>query len=133
MSIIATVALPAVSEMLYVPAALISTIRFSVSSLTASSNASMAKSMLAAPAGIVSDAGNAVLRSAFVASASPLRKLNCTSNAEVVEPIRLIRRLAASPNSPEEASGAAIDTTGSVGVGVGVVEVVMLTSSIAKP
>ncbi|WP_341883616.1 hypothetical protein [Synechococcus sp. UW140] len=129
---IAIVALPAVSAMLYVPAALISIIRFSVASLTASSNASMAKSMLAAPAGIVSDAGNAALRSAFVASASPLRKLNCTSNADVLDPVRLIRRLAASPNSPAEASVAIIDITGSVGVGV-VVGVVMLTSSIAKP
>jgi hypothetical protein len=48
-----------------------------------------------------------------VASTSPPRKLNCTSNAEVVEPVRLIRRLAASPNSPEDASGASIYITGS--------------------
>ena len=73
--------------------------RISLPSSRSSSRTSIARSMLALPAGITTEAGRGVVRSSLVARPAPLRRLIGTVSASIVLPVRLMRTLAAPPDS----------------------------------
>ena len=101
----------------------------SVPSSRLSSSRLRARSALAAPAGMVILAGNGAVRSAAVARPRPATRLIGTSKAAAVEPVRLMRMAAPSPDSPATASSAWIATSGCAG-GTGKL---IDRSSIARP
>ena len=109
------VALPAPAATVWPAGAASSMRRVSGPSSRASSSTAIARSTLAAPAGISTEAGRALVRSPASASPAPVPRLIGTVRAARVEPLRLMRRLAPSPDSLATASMAWIETSGSAG------------------
>ena len=101
----------------------------SVPSSRLSSSRPIARSTLAAPAGMVRLAGSGELRSAALARPGPATRLIGTTSSAAVEPVRVMRMPALSPYSAATASMAWIPTSGcTTGWGR-----LMARSSIARP